>query len=122
MERQLSHYKVSRRAFLATLPLAAAAASCRRRPFRREDFIVPDRSSMAILPASSYDIDLADVIYRGLEMVQPSVAGRRVFLKPNMVEYESGTAINTHPSVVAGGGSALAGTAGSRAYDASAGP
>ena len=28
--------------------------------------------------------------------------GRRVFLKPNMVEYEPGTAINTHPHVVAG--------------------
>ena len=28
--------------------------------------------------------------------------GRRVFLKPNMVEYESNTAINTNPLVVAG--------------------
>jgi uncharacterized protein (DUF362 family) len=30
------------------------------------------------------------------------VSGRRVFLKPNMVEYEPGTIINTNPLVVAG--------------------
>jgi uncharacterized protein (DUF362 family) len=55
---------------------------------------------MAILPASSYDADLTDVIMRGLDMLGVSVAGRRVFLKPNMVEYESKSAINTHPHVV----------------------
>jgi uncharacterized protein (DUF362 family) len=33
--------------------------------------------------------------------------GRRVFLKPNMVEYESRTAINTHPAVVAGAAAAF---------------
>ena len=62
---------------------------------------------MAILPASSYDADLTDVITRGLDMLGVSVAGRRVFLKPNMVEYESGSAINTHPSVVAAAAAAF---------------
>jgi uncharacterized protein (DUF362 family) len=56
---------------------------------------------MAILPASSYDADLTDVITRGLDLLGVSVAGRRVLLKPNMVEYESKAAINTHPHVVA---------------------
>ena len=107
MGQQPSPSRLSRRAFLAALPLAAAAASCRRRPYRRDDFVVPDQSPMAILPASSYDADLADVVYRGLELLRPAVMGRRVFLKPNMVEYESGTAINTHPAVVAGAAAAF---------------
>jgi uncharacterized protein (DUF362 family) len=100
-------YRLSRRAFLAALPLAAGAAACRRRPYRRDDFVVPDRSSMALLPASDYSVDLGDLIYRGLELLRPSVAGKRVFLKPNMVEYESGTAINTHPVMVAGAAAAF---------------
>jgi uncharacterized protein (DUF362 family) len=92
----------SRRDFLKALPLAAAAASCESAPrYRRADFAVPARSAMAILPAASYDADLTDVITRGLAMLGVSVAGRRVFLKPNMVEYESHSAINTHPHVVA---------------------
>lgn len=35
------------------------------------------------------------------------VRGRRVLLKPNLVEYESGTIINTHPTVVVGAAEAL---------------
>jgi uncharacterized protein (DUF362 family) len=95
-------YRPSRRDFLKTLPLAAVASSCgRTTPYRREDFVVPARSPMAILPAPSYDTNLTDVITRGLDLLGVSVAGRRVFLKPNMVEYESKAAINTHPHVVA---------------------
>ncbi len=100
-------FRPSRRDFLKTLPLAAVASSCGpATPYRREDFVLPARSPIAILPASSYDADLTDVIMRGLDMLGVSVAGRRVFLKPNMVEYESRSAINTHPHVV--GAAALA--------------
>ena len=44
---------LSRRDLLKTLPLAAIAASCGRTPlpYRREDFVVPPRSPMALLPA-----------------------------------------------------------------------
>mgnify|MGYP003347625901 CR=1 FL=1 len=62
---------------------------------------------MALLPASSYDADLADTITRGLALLGPDVRGRRVLLKPNMVEYEAGSAINTHPRVVAAAATAL---------------
>jgi uncharacterized protein (DUF362 family) len=78
-----------------------AAAACQRRPYKREDFVIPQRSPMAILPASSYDGDLTDVISRGLNLLGADVRGKRVFLKPNMVEYESDTTINTNPRVVA---------------------
>jgi uncharacterized protein (DUF362 family) len=40
-------------------------------------------------------------MHRALAEFAPSVAGLRVLLKPNMVEFEQDTAINTHPSVVA---------------------
>ena len=92
----------SRRDFLKALPLAAVAASaCRRDPFNRADFALPTRSPVALLSAPAYDGDLTDVVSRGLDLLGASVRGRRVFLKPNIVEYEANTAINTHPHVVA---------------------
>ena len=57
---------------------------------------------MGLFAASGYGADLADVISRGLDILRPAVRGRRVLLKPNLVEYEAGTAINTNPLVVAG--------------------
>jgi uncharacterized protein (DUF362 family) len=57
---------------------------------------------MGLFPAADYSVDFADVIGRGLRELGVNVAGKRVLLKPNMVEYEPGTAINTHPLVVAG--------------------
>jgi uncharacterized protein (DUF362 family) len=87
------------------MPAAVALASaCRRAPYRASDFSVPWRSTVGLYPAPSYDADLGDVIYRGLDdlRVVDRVHGRRVFLKPNLVEYEAGTAINTNAAVVAG--------------------
>jgi len=99
---------VSRRDFLKAVPLAAAAAaSCRRDPYNRADFALPARSPVALLPAADYDADLTDVVARGLDLLGVSVRDRRVFLKPNMVEYEANTAINTHPAVVAAAAEAL---------------
>src|SRR4030095_7467881 len=57
---------------------------------------------VCLSPASSYAVDFADLIFRGFQELDISLTGRRVFLKPNMVEYELDTAINTHPHVVAG--------------------
>jgi len=100
---------LSRRAFLS-LPLAAAVgAACRRSnpPFVASDFVMPDRSAVGLFPAVDYRVDFADVIGRGLAELQVDVAGRTVLLKPNLVEYEAGQAINTHPLVVAGAAAAL---------------
>jgi uncharacterized protein (DUF362 family) len=101
-------FRLTRRNFLASLPLAVAAASaCRRAPYRAEDFHVPARSAVGLFPVTDYASDLADVIYRGLQVVGPSVRGLRVFLKPNVVEYEAGTVINTNALVVAGAAAAF---------------
>jgi len=94
--------RLSRRDFVAALALPVVAAGCNRRPYRRRDFSLPRRSVVELLPASSYDVDFGDLIGRGLRDLGVTVAGRRVLLKPNMVEYEPGTAINTNPLVIAG--------------------
>lgn len=93
---------LSRRRFLAAMSVPVLAAACRRRPYDPRLFQVPARSAVGLFPASSYDADFADLIGRALRELDVDVRGRRVFLKPNMVEYEPGTAINTHPLVVAG--------------------
>lgn len=100
---------LSRRGFLS-LPLAAAVlASCRRDapPFVADDFIMPAQSAVGLFPATEYSADLADVIGRGLRELEVDVRGRSVLLKPNLVEFEPGQVINTHPAVVAGAAIAL---------------
>ncbi|MCC7008011.1 MAG: DUF362 domain-containing protein [Acidobacteria bacterium] len=99
--------RISRRDLLRALPLALAWQGCRRAPYRRGDFVRPPGSAVALLAASGYDVDLADVIRRGLRELPIAVAGRRVLVKPNLVEYRDGAPVNTHPHVVAGAVDAL---------------
>ena len=102
--------RIGRREFLATpLLLAAGAAGygCRSRNYRPADFARPGRSPVALFAVSSYAADLEDVIYRGLVELKVTVAGKHILLKPNLVEYESGTCINTHASVVGAAARAL---------------
>jgi uncharacterized protein (DUF362 family) len=94
--------RVSRRTFLGALTIPLLAAGCSRRPYDPRRFSRPDRSVVKLLPASSYDADFSDLIGLGLRDLGVDVRGKRVFLKPNMVEYEPGTAIKTNPLVVIG--------------------
>lgn len=105
-ERPESGFPLSRRHFLATLsvPLLTGAGACYRRPvpYDAAQFVVPPRSAMGLFPAANYSVDFADLITRGFTELGVNVSGKRVLLKPNMVEYEPGTVINTHPLVIAG--------------------
>jgi uncharacterized protein (DUF362 family) len=94
-----SHF--SRRDFMMALATPLLSAGCRP-SFDLGRFSLPASSTVGLFPASTYAVDFADLIYRGFQELGVRIAGRRVFLKPNMVEYEPGTAINTHPHVVAG--------------------
>ena len=69
--------------------------------------MVPARSPVALLPAESYDGNLADVVLRGLSALGQDVRGRRVFLKPNMVEYWPDKAVNTDARLVAAAADAM---------------
>jgi uncharacterized protein (DUF362 family) len=59
-----------------------------------------DRSHVAILPAARYDQPLRDVIVRGLKLCGLDVKGKRILLKPNLVEFDPKGVINTHPAVI----------------------
>lgn len=86
---------ISRRALLLAAPAAVLASACRRRPYRAADFVLPDRSAVGLFPAANYDVDLADVISRGLQTLNVKVKGLRVLLKPNLVEYKKRARLST---------------------------
>jgi uncharacterized protein (DUF362 family) len=56
---------------------------------------------VAILRADAYDDRLDDVVGQGLALFGLNVRGRRVVLKPNLVEFDPRGVINTHPALVA---------------------
>jgi uncharacterized protein (DUF362 family) len=84
--------------------IAIGAASCRQAPspprWSAEAYRKRDRSRVAVLAAGSYADPLEDVVRRGLELFQVDVRGLRVVLKPNLVEFDVGGAVNTHPALV----------------------
>ena len=62
---------------------------------------LPGIARVAVLGATSYDVGLEDVVGEGLRAIGTDVRGARVVLKPNLVEFDEGTAINTDPRLVA---------------------
>ena len=83
--------RVTRREVLAGAA-AGALAGCSR---------VPGPAPLvSIVRAASYSEDLLGIIRRLLAEHKVEARGRRVVLKPNLVEFDPGTAINTHPDVV----------------------
>ncbi len=70
-------------------------------PWSHDAYVRPLRSSVAVLRADAYDGRLADLVRRGLELFALKVAGLRVVLKPNFVEFDPQGAVNTHPTLIA---------------------
>lgn len=71
------------------------------RPWDDGAFRPPGRPRVLVARVASYDGDLEAVVEDGLRDVGASVDGRSVLLKPNLVEYDPGTVINTDPRLVA---------------------
>ena len=90
---------LTRRAFLGGTAASVLGAACRRTTSDPALPPVPPSSDVAILAAASYD-RLTDLVSRGLRELRVDVSGRRVLLKPNLVEFEPGAAINTHPLLI----------------------
>jgi len=86
-------HTITRRNLLAGASLAMAASSCSRR-------LAPARATVSILRQPAYDQTIYDTVRRLLAMHQLDVRGKRVVLKPNLVEFDPGTTINTHPMLV----------------------
>jgi len=66
----------------------------------RAAFRKKDSSRVAILSAARYDQPLRDTIIRGIKVCGLEVRGKRILLKPNLVEFDPKGVINTHPAVV----------------------
>jgi uncharacterized protein (DUF362 family) len=109
MTAPTSASEITRRQALAALAAPAlVAGGCRARPpYDPAAFLLPEASPVMVLAAPDYATDFADVVGRGLQALGLDVRGRRVLLKPNMVEYRPGEAVNTDPRVVAGAAQAL---------------
>ena len=60
----------------------------------------PKRSRVAILHADRYSQRLDEILAAGLRLFALDVQGKKVVLKPNLVDYAPGDAINTHPLLV----------------------
>lgn len=94
---------MTRRGFLLGLILGGALAFSAARLFRKltENGL---KAETFIAQAKTYDSDLASIILHGLlelGITEKDIRGKRVLLKPNLVEPHRGVAhINTHPLVV----------------------
>jgi uncharacterized protein (DUF362 family) len=61
---------------------------------------VPQPSQVAILKCESYRQSIYETVARALDLCRVPVRGKNVVLKPNLVEFEAGSSINTNPMVV----------------------
>ncbi len=57
-------------------------------------------SHVSIVKAPAYDMNVYDTVFRMVSEHGPRVRGKRIVLKPNLVEFDANTAINTHPMIV----------------------
>jgi len=96
--------KVNRRSALTGVAAlaAGAAVSTSLLPKRRyEHDCRPTRSRVAVLHAASYSERLESILMEGLQLFDLNLRHKTVLLKPNLVEYIRGAAVNTHPLLVA---------------------
>jgi uncharacterized protein (DUF362 family) len=94
--------KVARREFILG-SAAMAAGTAVTAPFLLPKFHSDQRlkrSRVAILHAQQYSQQLDRTLAAGLRLFSINVTGKTVVLKPNLVDYIPGNAINTHPLLV----------------------
>jgi uncharacterized protein (DUF362 family) len=92
---------ISRRDFL---PLAGAGLFAGYAGFKGGKKERVDRtgsSAVAVVKAASYSADLAGRMREGIRECRLEVRGLKVLLKPNLVEFDPNTCINTDVSIVA---------------------
>ena len=86
---------VRRAALSAATSLSVRQLRQSRIPIRR-----PPMSHVAIIRCERYELAYRAVA-DGFRLIKPPVAGKRVLLKPNLVEYSPKAPINTHPVLIA---------------------
>ena len=94
---------MTRRQFIPLAGIAATAgyASLKlQKPPKLSDG-PPGSSSVSIVRARSYSEDLVSHMLEGARQCGLEARGKRVLLKPNLVEFDSATVINTDASIIA---------------------
>jgi uncharacterized protein (DUF362 family) len=84
--------------------VAVAAGASVAAPFftpRYHEVRRPMRSRVAILRVEEYSQKIGEILLHGVQLFHLDVRGKTVVLKPNLVDYIAGNAINTHPLLVA---------------------
>ncbi len=69
-------------------------------------FRLPQQAQTVVMKVADYQLDMADALTRGMKelgLSQTELQGKRILLKPNLVDTASGAPhINTHPLVLRG--------------------
>ena len=95
---------ISRRNFLkysalgSVIPLVGSCGQSDR--WRAEAFRKKKISRVAILEALRYDLPLREIITKGVKLCGLEVRGKKIVLKPNLVEFDPNGVINTNPLVI----------------------
>ena len=88
---------------LAASAAALALNACSKSTSPSGKTWTPPRAPVAnvsIVKAPAYNMDVYDTVFRLVSDHNLNVRGKRIVLKPNLVEFDPNTAINTHPVVV----------------------
>ncbi len=88
---------ISRRHFWPAAS-ALASAGCSSAPETPPG--PPGKSPVFVAKASSYRADLESILRRGIAACGLAVKGRNILLKPNLVEFDSATCVNTNVAVL----------------------
>src|SRR6266536_3483160 len=95
---------MNRREFIkvsAVASLSSLVGGCRPSVrWDRDAYRKTATSRVAILEAKSYRAPLEEIIRRGIHLFKLDLKGKRIVLKPNLVEFDPKGVINTHPSVI----------------------
>jgi uncharacterized protein (DUF362 family) len=95
---------MNRREFIKVSALASLSpivGGCRPSiRWDRDAYRKPATSRVVILEARNYEASLENIIRRGIHLFKLDVKGKRILLKPNLVEFDPKGVINTHPAVI----------------------
>src|SRR5437868_77927 len=95
---------MTRRELMGAAAAGIALTRCGNssKAFSSKDTVIRPRpvSNVSITKAPAYTMDVYDAVYRIVAQHNLNIRGKRIVLKPNLVEFDPHTAINTHPVVV----------------------
>ena len=91
---------MKRRDLIPVAAIGAVGIYAATRPEKRR-IVSAEPSAVAVVKAATYEADLTGQMARGIAECGLDVRGKRVLLKPNLVEFDSATCINTDARVVA---------------------